>query len=65
MSKYKPKTFIMYTYGTIYQAVITCYPQSRWELVYEKDNQVCIRNKYVSIALKKSDFEEYWEEVKQ
>jgi len=65
MNKYRPKTFIMYFYGTINKAVITCYPQSRWELVYERDDKVCLKNKHTSIELNKDDFSKHWKEVNE
>lgn len=67
-NKFRPKTIIMYTYGLEYKAYISCYPQSRWELVFEKDNEiggmVCLRNKGISIHLTKEDFKNNWIEVK-
>lgn len=60
---YRPKHFVMYLYGEIYQAHIVCHPQSRWELVYEKHNKIALRNKHTSIELTREDFEKHWVEV--
>lgn len=64
MKKYRPKTQIMYSYGTLYTVNVWCYPQSRWEFLYETLSIVRLRNKNVALAITKEDFEKQWVEVK-
>ena len=58
--KFRPKKFVMYRYGELYKAYINCLPQSRWELVYEKEDEVVLNNKHTSIAITRQDFEKHW-----
>lgn len=64
MKKYRPKTQIIYSYGTLYTAKVCCYPQSRWEFLHETLSIVHLRNKNVTLAITKEDFEKQWVEVK-
>lgn len=65
MKKYRPKTQIMYSYGTLYKATIWCYPQSRWtRLRIEGSNKVYLEKHNVIIEISEEDFEKQWVEVK-
>ena len=64
MKKYRPKTQIMYSYGTLYKANIMCHPQSRWEFLHETMSIVHLGNKNVALAITKEEFEKHWVEVK-
>lgn len=63
MKKYRPKTQIMYAYGTFYTAHIWCHPQSRWTLLHETGSIVHLTNKSVSIDISKDEFKRNWIEV--
>ena len=63
--RYRPKSFVMYFYGINYQALISCYPQSRWELYATKEDKVMLKNKHISIEISKEDFEKQWVKVKE
>lgn len=65
MKKYRPKKFILYFYGTVRKACISCYPQSRWELISITDKRVELANKHTSICITVEDFEQHWVEVKE
>ena len=64
MAKYRPKQYVMYFYGTEYKACISCFPQSRWELIKKSDREVELSNKHTTICITAEDFEKRWVEVK-
>lgn len=64
MKKYRPKTQIMYSYGTLYTALIWCHPQSRWTLLHDTGSIVHLTNKSVSIDISKDEFKRNWVEAK-
>ena len=65
MAKYRPKQYVLYIYGTDHKACISCYPQSRWELVSKADGGVTLANKHTTIHITTEDFEKHWIEVKE
>ncbi len=65
MSKYRPKELVIYFYGTIYKSSISCYPQSKWELLKETFEKVTLKNKNVVIDIAREDFKKQWVEVKK
>ena len=64
MEKYRPKQHTVYFYGTDCKACISCYTQSRWELVSKYDYEVVLCNKHTTIYLPIEDFEKHWVKVK-
>ena len=65
MTKYRPKKFITYSYGTEYKAYVNCYPQSRWELIKKSDREVVLANKHTAICMTPEDFEKHWVKAKK
>lgn len=65
MERYRPKSFVMYFYGVTYQATISCYTQSKWELYATSKDKVWLRNKHACIVISKEDFERDWVKVKE
>ena len=63
--KYRPKLYILYMYTTLpgHQVNVSCYPQSKWELVASNNKLVTLRNKNVKIDIDREDFERDWKEV--
>ena len=65
MSKYRPKQYVLYIYGTEYKAYVSCYPQSRWELIKRTDSEVTLANKHTTIHITAEGFEKHWVKVKE
>lgn len=65
MERYRPKQYVMYFYGTEHKACISCYPQSRWELVSESNDEVTLSNKQTTININVEDFEKHWVKVNE
>lgn len=65
LKKYRPKHYISYIFGTVNTAYISCYPQSRWDLISKSTNRAILTNKNTTIYLKAEDFEKHWVEVKE
>lgn len=65
MAKYRPKQYVMYFYGAEYKACISCYPQSRWELIKRTDREVALSNKHTTIYITTEDFEKHWVRVNE
>ena len=64
MEKYRPKQHTVYFYGTDYKACISCYTQSRWELVSKSNDEVWLSNRHTTINIPIEDFEKHWVKVK-
>lgn len=58
----RPRTYIMYMFGTLYQAYISCYPQQWWEYK-DKGNVTELRRDKIVITIKTEDFRKDWLEV--
>lgn len=65
MAKYRPKSYIIYFYGQEHKALISCYPQSRWELISKSDKSVGLTNKHTTIYMTAEDFERHWIKVEK
>lgn len=63
MKKYRPKEFMIYSYGTLYKCHVSCHPQSKWELDGIFGNRVKLSNKHTIIYVDKVQFEKNWIEV--
>ena len=64
-TKYRPKHWIMYYYGTENKALISCKPQSRWNLISKTDKKAILANKHTTIHLTTEDFEKRWVKVSE
>lgn len=63
MKKYRPKEFMIYSYGTLYKCHVSCYPQSKWGFEGIFDDRVKLSNKHTTIYVDKDQFEKNWIEV--
>jgi hypothetical protein len=43
--------------------MITCYPQSRWNVIGTSKNKVVLNNRNTTIEIKKDDFARNWVEA--
>jgi hypothetical protein len=64
MKKYRPKKFVMYSYGTIYRAYVSCHPNSKWEFGGIFGGSIVkLSNGHTTIYVDKDQFEKNWIEV--
>ena len=60
--KARPRSGVMYKFGTLYPCYIHCYPQQKWDYAYNGD-KVELRYKNTTIAITTDDFKGNWLEV--
>jgi hypothetical protein len=63
MKTVRPDTEVLYTWGDDHKCMITCYPQSRWNVIGTSKNKVVLNNRNTTIEIKKDDFVRNWVEA--
>lgn len=63
--KYKVKKFVMFRYGTAYNAYVTLNCGQVWECMHQREGVVTLHRKDITIQISKDDFEKYFKEVEE